>query len=314
MERRLAARLGGALATLAVTSVVVFTLMTLLPGDAAMLNLGVDATPETLAAARRALGLDESAAWRYLAWIASLARGDLGVSATYHVPVATLIAERLAVTLPLGALALSLSLTLGGGAALAMARRPGGAVDVTLGILARLLLAVPSFWLGLILVLIFAVDLGWFPAGGFPGWSDRPLASALALIPPAVAVALPLAAVMGLVGRDSLIGVGRRDFTRTARAKGLDEGAVLRRHILRHAMIPMVTLIGLQAGYLVGGTVVVETVFSLPGLGRLAVQAAQQRDLTVVEDLALLLSGLVILVNAGVDLAYAWIDPRLSRA
>ena len=306
----LAKRLAVLLATLLLASLVVFVALRVLPGDPAAVMLGTGARPDTLAALRHQLGLDRPLAWQYLRWLGQLARGDLGESVTYHVPVARLIAQRLPVSLPLAAAAIALSTAAGLPLGVWAAARRGGAADAAAMAVAQLGVAVPNFWLGLLLILLFAVRLAWLPASGFPGWGDA-VAAARALLLPTLALALPQAAVLARVARGAVLETLGEDFVRTARARGLSRRAALWRHAVPNALVPVVTIIGLQFSFLLAGAVIVESVFTLPGLGRLLFQAIAQRDLVVVQDLVLLLVASVVVVNFVVDLLCAAIDPRL---
>lgn len=311
MLRLVLARLVGLALTLAAVSVAIFLVLDVLPGDPAAIMLGTSAREDTLAALRAELGLDRPAPARYLGWVSGLATGDLGTSTTYHVPVAGLVAERLAVTLPLALLALALVAALALPLGLAAAARRGRWTDRLVMVFSQLGVALPNFWIGLLLILAFATGLRWFPAGGFPGWGAGPAAALHALVLPAIALALPQAAVLARVTRSSALDVVGQDFVRTARAKGLDPGTVLRRHVAPNALIPVLTILGLQFSFLVAGAVLVENVFNLPGLGRLAYQALAQRDLPVIRTVVLLLAALVIAVNGLVDLLQLLVDPRL---
>lgn len=314
MLRLVLVRLGSLLVTLAAVSGAIFLVLDVLPGDPAAIMLGTAAREDTLAALRSELGLDRPAAARYLAWVAGLAAGDLGTSTTYHVPVAGLVAERLAVTLPLALLSLALVAALALPLGLLAAARRGRLADRMVLVFSQLGVALPNFWIGLLLVVAFATTLRWFPAGGFPGWSAGAGPALHALVLPALALALPQAAVLARVARSSALEVIGQDFSRTARAKGLSTGAVLARHVAPNALIPVLTILGLQFSFLVAGAVLVENVFNLPGLGRLAWQALAQRDLPVIRTVVLMLAALVIVVNALVDLAQIVADPRLRRA
>jgi len=294
-------------------SLVVFVAMAVLPGDPASIILGTGARPDTLAALRAELGLDQPVVWRYLDWIGGFLVGDFGVSYTYSVPVADLIAQRVAVSLPLAALALVLSTLIAIPVGVFAAARRGRAPDVaTMGV-AQVGVAVPNFWLGLMLVVIFSLQLGWLPASGFPGWEAGLWPGLRALILPAFALALPQAAILARVTRSAVIETLGEDFIRTARAKGLSGEAALWRHAVPNALIPVVTIMGLQFSFLLAGTIIIENVFTLPGLGRLVFQAIAQRDLVTVQSLVTLLAISVIVVNFLVDIAYAALDPRLSR-
>jgi peptide/nickel transport system permease protein len=297
-------------ATLFVASAVIFVVLEVLPGDAALLILGTEAQDDTLAALRAQLGLDRPAPVRYLDWLAGLASGRTGVSHTYAVPVAELIGERLAVTLPLAFAAFALSTILAVPLGMLAATRRGRPGDWGVMAFSQLGMAVPNFWFAILLILAFSVGLGWLPAGGFPGWSENPAGSLVALLLPAISLALPEAAILARVTRSAVLETLGADYVRTARAKGLDDRAVLVGHVLRNALIPMTTILGLQFAFLVAGSIVVENVFALPGLGRLVYQAVSQRDVVVVRDVVLLLVALVVAVGFLVDIAYGLIDPR----
>jgi peptide/nickel transport system permease protein len=311
MTAYLAKRLMVGLATLVVASLVVFTVLEVLPGDPARLMLGMNATPEALETLRQQMGLNAPLPVRYLNWIGGLATLDLGRSYTYSVPVIDLVAERLTVSLPLALISLMLAVAIAIPVGVFAAERRGRAADaLTMGA-AQVGVAIPNFWFALILIYVFAVWLRLVPAGGFPGWSAGiwPALKALAL--PAVALALPQAAILARVTRSALVEVLGEDFIRTARAKGLPQRMVLWRHALRNALIPVVTIVGLQFSFLLAGTIIIENVFYLPGLGRLIFQAITQRDLIVVQSVVMLLVVAVIAVNFLVDLSYALLDPRL---
>lgn len=299
------------LATLLATSVIVFLVLEILPGDPALMLLGVDASDEQLQALREEMGLNRPALTRYLAWMGGMAQGDFGISSSYKVPVWSLIADRLILTYPLAlnamALTILLALTLG----ILAAARHNRLGDVLVMTASQVGISIPSFWFGILLVLLFAVHLGWFSAGGFAGWSD-PVAGFKSLVLPSVALAVVQAAILTRITRSAVLEVLREDFVRTARAKGLSRRAVLWGHVLRNAMIPVITVIGLQFGNLLAGAIVVEQVFSLPGLGRLVFQAISSRDIEVVKAAVVLLAFTVVTVNFIIDLLYAAIDPRLK--
>ncbi|TCL91231.1 peptide/nickel transport system permease protein [Rhizobium sp. PP-WC-2G-219] len=299
--------------TLLAVSALIFLVMDVLPGDPAAIMLGTSATPETLEALRRELGLDQPLVLRYLSWLGGVASGDLGNSYTYGVPVAGLIAERLAVTLPLAFIAILLSVAIAIPLGVASAARRNGAVDYAAGLLSQMFIAVPGFWVGLLLVMVFSVSLGWVPSGGFPGWQAGLMPALGALVLPAIALALPQAGVLTRVTRSAVIEVMNEDFVRTARAKGLPRRTALWRHAVPNALVPVVTILGLQFTFLIAGAVLVENVFNLPGLGRLALQALSQRDIIVMQDVVLFFAALVIIMNFLVDLSYLALDPRLRK-
>lgn len=306
-------RMAGLVITLLVVSLLVFTVMGLLPGDPASIMLGTSASPETLASLRHELGLDQPLLLRYGHWLAGIFAGDLGRSYTYGVPVAGLILERLAVTLPLALMAILLSVAIAVPLGVAAASRRGGVFDGIASTFSQLSIAVPAFWVALLLIMLFSTTLGLMPSGGFPGWSAGPWPAFKALLMPSVALALPQAGVLTRVTRSAVVDTMHEDFTRTALAKGLSKSAVLWRHSVPNALIPILTILGLQFTFLVAGAVLVENVFNLPGLGRLAFQALSQRDIVVMQDVILLFAALVIIMNSIVDLSYLAIDPRLRK-
>lgn len=308
-----ARRLAILVATLVFASLIVFAALEVLPGNAAETMLGASATPEAVAALAHKLGLDQPFGTRYLAWIGGALTGDLGQSYAYNSPIAPLIGDRLSVTLPLTLFAMLIAAAVALSAGVYAADRRGKAGDVVVMGLSQFGLAIPNFWFGILLVLIFAVHWRLFPSGGFPGWED-PFAALKALILPAIALGLVQAAILTRVTRSALVEALGEDFMRTARAKGLPRSTALWRHALPNAAPPILTIAGLQFSSLIAGAVVIENVFVLPGLGRLIFQSISNRDVLVVEDCVMLLAGLVILVNAGVDLVAASIDPRLRAA
>ena len=300
-------------ASLLVASIAIFVMIELVPGDPAAFMLGLNAAPDTVAALRTELGLDGSPAERYLRWIGGMIVGDFGTSYTYQVPVAELVAARLFVSLPLAIMALLLSTVIAIPIGLFAASRHGKPADwSTMGI-TQIFIAVPNFWFAMILVMIFAIQLRWFSAGGFPGWDQGVLASLKALTLPAISLALPQASILTRVMRSAVLETLTQDYIRTARAKGLSRRQTLFNHALRNALIPVLTIIGLQFSFLIAGAIIIENVFFLPGLGRLVFQGITQRDLIVVESVVMLLVFAVILVTFLVDIAYALVDPRLRR-
>jgi peptide/nickel transport system permease protein len=311
MSAFLVRRLAIGIVTLLVASLIVFFVLEILPGDPALLMLGMNATPEALAALRNQMGLDQPIVLRYFLWIGGMLTGDFGRSWTYSAPVINLIAERASVSLPLAAIALFLSTAIAIPVGIFAAARRGRMADtITMGT-AQIGVAIPNFWFALLLVYVFAVWLRLVPAGGFPGWGAGIWPALKALILPAIALALPQAAILARVTRSAMLEVLGEDYIRTARAKGMPRRIVLWRHALRNAMIPVLTIMGLQFAFLLAGTIIIENVFYLPGLGRLVFQAINQRDLIVVEGVVMLLVASVVLINLVVDILYAIVDPRL---
>lgn len=304
-------RIVALLITLMAVSFLIYFVMGLLPGDPAAIMLGTSASPDTLAALQKQMGLDQPLILRYLQWLAALARGDLGQSYTYGVPVAGLILERLSVTLPLALMAVGLSVVIALPLGVTAARYRGGVIDLACGLFTHAGISVPGFWVGLLLILLFSSHLGWMPAGGFPGWGAGAAVSLKALVLPALALAFSQASVLTRVCRSAVLEVLNEDFVRAVRAKGIGETATIWKHVLPNALIPVVTMVGLQFTFLIAGTVLVENVFNLPGLGRLAYQALTQRDIIVMQAVVLMFCALVIVMNFLVDMIYLLIDPRL---
>jgi len=304
-------RLIGLLLMLFLASAAVFAVLFVLPGDPAQVVLGVNATPETLANVRERLGLDRPPWVQYAHWLLGLLQGHTGRSIQYDLPVLELIAERMAVTGPLAVMAIFIAVLLSVPVGIYAARHHNRPGDLAVMGLTQLGLAVPEFWLGILLMMLLAVRLGWFASGGFPGWSVDFWGSLKALLLPAAALGVIRAAILTRITRSSMLDVLREDYVRTARAKGLGERAVIYGHGLRNALIPVVTILGLQVGQLLAGAIIMENVFYLPGLGRLVFQAIGQRDLPVVREVVLFMAAMVIFVNFLVDMAYARLDPRI---
>ena len=307
----LAKRLISLIMTLFFATLVIFAVLEVIPGDPARLMLGINATEDAVAVLREQMGLNQSVFARYFSWLSGLLVGDLGKSFTYSSQVSELIGERIWVSLPLALLALFLSTIIAIPVGLYAAARRGRASDSGIMAATQFGIAIPNFWFALLLVYVFAVLLRWVPAGGFPGWENGFWAALFSLALPAIALALPQASILARVMRSSLLDTLDEDFIRTARAKGLSRRQALWRHALRNALIPVLTIIGLQFSFLMAGAIIIENVFFLPGLGRLIFQGITQRDLIVVESVVMLLVFAVIVVNFFVDLAYAWVDPRL---
>lgn len=306
------------IATLAATSAVVFLVLDVLPGNAAQVLMGPDAAPEAVQALAEQLGLDQPAWQRYLQWLQGMLVLDLGDSYAYGSPVLDLVLERLALTVPLAVLAMLITTVLALSAGVYAASRHNRWGDMGVMGLAQLGIAIPNFWFAILLILLFSVKLQWFSAGGFPGWTEEAgggfWLALKALLLPAISLAVVQAAILARITRSAVLDVMREDFVRTARAKGLSRRGVLWGHVLRNAMVPVVTVMGLQFANLLAGTIVVENVFYLPGLGRLIFQSIANRDLIVVRNCVMLLAAMVVIVNFIVDLLYAAIDPRLKAS
>ena len=304
-------RLTALMVTLLVASLLIFLLLEILPGDPAAVILGVGAQEDTLRALRAELGLDLPAPVRYLNWLGEVLQGNLGRSYTYDTPVQELLLNRVELSLPLALLAILFSTGIAIPLGVFAASRHRKVADTGIMGFAQLGVAVPNFWFAILLILLFSVKLGWFSAGGFAGWDAGWFPAFKSLILPAVALALPQAAILARVTRSSVLETVQEDYIRTARAKGLSRSQALWRHAVRNALIPVVTILGLQLSFLLAGTIIIENVFYLPGVGRLLFQAIAQRDLMVVKNLVLVLAATVVLINFLVDLLYAVLDPRL---
>jgi peptide/nickel transport system permease protein len=307
-------RLGTLLATLLGASAVIFLVLEILPGNAAQILMGPDAAPEAVQALAVKLGLDLPPMTRYWQWLSGMLVGDLGISYSYSTPVLELVLERLALTVPLALMAMTLTTVLALVTGIYAASHHNRAGDVGMMGLAQIGIAVPNFWFAILLIYLFSVQLQWFSAGGFSGWDDGLLQGLKSLLLPAISLAVVQAAILARITRSALLEVLREDFVRTARAKGLSPRATLWGHVLRNAMIPVITVMGLQFANLLAGTIVVENVFYLPGLGRLIFQAISNRDLIVVRNCVMLLAAMVIVVNFVVDVLYAVIDPRVKAS
>jgi peptide/nickel transport system permease protein len=274
-----------------------------LTGDPVRLMVSEDATAQEIAAFRRELGLDRPLAVQFADFLAHAVRGDLGRSLRYRQPSLTLVLERMPATIELGTAAMLIALAVAVPAGLLAAPRPGSLVDALLSTAAAVGQALPPFWIGIMLIILFAVHLGWLPAAGRgdPG----------SLVLPAVTLGLWPMARMARMLRSSLVDALQEDFVRSARAKGLSERAVLLRHVLRNASIPTVTMAGLTYGSVLGGTVITESVFAWPGVGRLALEAVYNRDFPLVQATVLVVAWIFVVINLALDFVYAWLDPRI---
>ncbi len=311
MLRFVLGRLVSLTLSLFVASVVIFLFVEVVPGDPAAYMLGLNAQEDTLAALREQLGLNGTLLERYWSWVSGMLTGDFGTSYTYRTPVAEMVADRMWISLPLALYALALSTLIAFPVGIWAASKRGSAVDTGIMGLTQLGVAIPNFWFAMLMVLIFAINLRWFSAGGFAGWDAGFWPAMKSLTLPAIALALPQASILARVMRSSLLDTLGEDYIRTARAKGLTRAQALWRHALRNALIPVLTIIGLQFSFLIAGGIIIENVFYLPGLGRMIFQSIAARDLIVVESVVMLLVFAVILVNFAVDIAYAVVDPRL---
>ena len=292
------------IATLIGASLIIFLVLDALPGNAAQMLMGADASPDAVRALTVKLGLDQPLHYRYVHWIAGMLTGDLGNSYAYGTPVAGLIAERLTLTIPLAIMSMSMTVVLALSAGIYTAANHNKLGDVGVMSLTQFGIALPNFWFAILLILLFSVKLQWLSAGGFAGWDEGIIAGIKSLLLPAISLSVVQAAILARVTRSAVLEVLREDFVRTARAKGLSKRDVLWRHVLRNAMIPVMTVMGLQFANLLAGTIVIENVFYLPGLGRLIFQSIANRDLIVVRNCVMLLAAVVVIVNFVVDVLY----------
>jgi peptide/nickel transport system permease protein len=312
MLRFVGGRLLGTLPVLFILSVGVFLMLHLTPGDPVQIMLGQDADPSSIAALRAQLGLDEPLPIQYARWVGNVLRGDLGRSVRTNQPVLDAIVTRLPVTVELSLLALSLSLALGLPAGTLAALRRNSSVDVASTGVALIGISLPSFFLGILLIVVFALWLRWVPPSGYTPLVQNPLMNLKQMAMPAIALGAALAGIVARITRSSLLDVLGTDYMRTARAKGLSEQTSVVRHGLQNAMLPVVTVVGLQVGALLGGAILIENIFALPGVGRLAVDSIFSRDFPVVQGVVLFLALVRVVSNLVTDVLYARLDPRIS--
>ncbi len=311
MGRYLAYRLLSAIPILVVVSLVSFLIIFLVPGDPASEIAGPGAGAEEVARIRQSLGLDRHVGIQMLTWYARLLQGDLGQSILLHRSVASAILERAPVTLSLALLALTISVALALLLGVVAAVKQNTWVDQSAMTMALFGLSLPDFWVGLVMIYLFAVLLGWFPTGGYVELSKGVGPWLRSLIMPATALGLAQLGLLARITRATMLEVLRQDYVRTARAKGVPERRVIDKHALANTLIPVVTVIGIIVGILLGGTVVVESVFALPGVGRLIIGAILRRDYPVIQGGLLLTASIYVFVNILVDVLYAWLDPRV---
>ena len=307
-------RLASAVLVVFLVTIISFSVMSLVPGDPASVVAGANATPDEIAAIRIQLGLHLPYHERLLNWVAGLLQGDLGRSILLQRTVAEAVAERLPVTIALSIYAMVLTLVLGVGLGVFAAVRQNSWVDQLCMTVALLGVSLPNVWLAILFVMFFSVYLGWFPTGGYVPFDQSISGALVALTLPAIALSLTQIGLLARMARSSMLEVLRQDYVQTARAKGLPRWSVIGKHALKNVMIPLVTVFGIILSLSLSGTVVIETVFSLPGMGRLIVNAIQRRDYPVIQGGLLLTASALVLVNLAVDLLYAWLDPRVRYA
>jgi len=292
-------------------SVLVFGLVHLIPGDVAQILLGTQATDQQIETLRRSFGLDRPLPVQYLDWVSHVLQGDFGVSLRTSRPVLPDLVSRFGVTLQLTVVSMVIALAVAIPLGVASAANRGRISDALSRVLALLGLSIPNFWLGTMLILFVSLILHWLPPVGFVSLLDNPWLGLQTLILPSLALGTAVAAFIMRMVRSSLLEVLRQDYIRTANAKGLRDNVVLYRHALKNAFIPVLTVIGVQIGYLLGGAVIIESIFSLPGMGRFLLDSINNRDYSIVQGGVLLIALIFSLVNLSVDLVYGWLDPRI---
>jgi peptide/nickel transport system permease protein len=312
--RFLTGRLLGTAPVLVILSIGVFLMLHLTPGDPVQIMLGQDADAGAIAALRAELGLDQPLPIQYARWVANVVRGDLGRSIRTNQPVAEAIVSRLPVTIELSVLALALSLAIGLPAGVVAAIKRNGNADLASTGLALAGVSLPSFFLGILLILVFALWLRWVPPSGYTPLVQDPTMNLRQMFMPALALGAALAGIVARLTRSSLLEVLGADYMRTARAKGLSEARSVVGHGLKNALLPVVTVVGLQVGALLGGAILIETIFALPGIGRLAVDSIFARDFPMVQGVVLFLAFVRVVSNLVADLLYGRLDPRISYA
>ena len=299
------------LLTLILVSIVIFAVLLVIPSDPAQIILGIHATPETLQTLRHQLGLDRPFVLRYLSYLKNLTMGELGRSITYDIPIRSLILSRLQVTIPLTILSMIFAIVLSIPLGIYSSLHRNRVGDYGIMVFSQMGLAVPAFWAGILLILLFAVTLHWFPAGGFQPWQVDPIKTLKSLFLPALSLGWVRAAVLTRMTRSSMLEVLGEDYIRTAWSKGLPKRLVVYKHAFRNAIIPVMTIVGLQAGDLLAGAIIIENVFHLPGVGRLVFEAIGQRDLPVIQGVVLLIAVMIVVINFVMDIAYRYLDPRI---
>ncbi|MBM3522997.1 MAG: ABC transporter permease [Alphaproteobacteria bacterium] len=305
------ARIASIAATLLILSMIIFGLQQLLPGDPAFVLAGEDKSPETIAAIRARYRLDQPIVLQYLTWLGGVLRGDLGQSMRLNMSAADLLRQKLPVTLQLAAMAFLIAIVIGMSAGIVAALKPNSMVDHVASVVGLIGLSIPSFWLGILMIMLVSVQLGWLPASGYVSPFEDPLGNLKTMIMPAFVLGTGIAAVLMRHTRSAMLEVLSSDYVRTARAKGMPERKIVLKHALRNALIPVVTLGALEFGRLLGGSVLTEFVFTVPGIGKLIVDSVFNRDYAIVQAVVLCSATIYILLNLIADLAYLWLDPRL---
>lgn len=314
MLRFIGRRLIGTIPVLFLVSLLTFLMIHLTPGDPVRIMLGDDATEESIAALNRQLGLDQPLPVQYVRWLGNVVTGDLGQSIRTRQPVLEAIGTRFPVTLQLSAMSMAMAIAIGIPAGIISAMRRNSLTDVTTTTLALTGISIPNFFLGILLILLFSQRLGWLPPSGYVAFHEDPVQNLKLMLMPTIALGTTLAGVISRMMRSSLLEVLGADFIRTARAKGLNDRSTIIGHAVKNALLPVVTIIGLQTGLLLGGAILTETIFSLPGVGRLVVDSIFSRDFPIVQGVVLFLALTRVISNLLTDILYGWLDPRIANA
>jgi len=300
------------LLTVFLVSVITFVSFEVIPGDPVLSRLGVDADEAQIEALSRELGLDDPLPTRFFRWISGIFTGNLGLSSRYSRPVSELILDRLPVTLSLAAISLLLIVSVGIPLGILSAKYGDRIPGLSISIVSQIGMAIPSFWTGIILIYVFGLILKWFSPGGYTPWSESPAEAFKSLLLPSVAIALPSIATVIRYTRNTVMEQMKNDYVRTALSKGLKMNAVLFRHVLKNAIIPVITILGMITANILGGSIVIEQVFTLPGIGRLLINAISTRDLPLVQGMILYISLMIVIINFLIDIVYTIIDPRIK--
>ncbi len=305
-------KLAAMLLTVFLVSVITFVSFEVIPGDPVLSRLGVDADEAQIEALSRELGLDDPLPVRFFRWISGIFTGNLGLSSRYSRPVSELILDRLPVTLSLAAISLLLIVSVGIPLGILSAKYGDRIPGLSISIVSQIGMAIPSFWTGIILIYVFGLILKWFSPGGYTPWSESPAEAFKSLLLPSVAIALPSIATVIRYTRNTVMEQMKNDYVRTALSKGLKMNAVLFRHVLKNAIIPVITILGMITANILGGSIVIEQVFTLPGIGRLLINAISTRDLPLVQGMILYISLMIVIINFLIDIVYTIIDPRIK--
>lgn len=309
----IAKKIGTLLITLLIISFLSFLAFSLIPGDAALSALGVDGDKEAVEALREELGLNRSIPVQYGDWLFSALQGDFGESTQYHLPVKELVAQRLPVTITLAIYAMFFVILVSFPSGLFSARKPEGILDTMIMVVSQLGMAIPQFFLGILLTFVFGIVLSLFPVGGYVSYKEDFIGFLSFLILPAIAVAVPKASMMTRYIRNTVVAQMKLDYVRTARGKGNSEKRILVHHVLKNAMLPVVTMLAMMIADVMAGSIVVEQVFNIPGLGRLLITSIANRDYPVVQAIVLYMACVVVIMNTLADMLYQKLDPRIQR-